>query len=167
MIEKLKNLWADDELRPAGQLLAVFIVVSTALMWWCFPDGSLLGFLFISALLCIPFAFAFNFLTTLVVDQKERLRALEITGIVMIVLGSGMMMTSQRLKRSEQQTVQQAADTVPSPQQPVSIPRPDEPTIARSTIWIGLSWILIYGGYRLTHWSTFRQGVLSLAEASL
>ena len=43
MIEKLKNYWADDELRPAGQLLAVFIVVSTALLWWCFPDGSLLA----------------------------------------------------------------------------------------------------------------------------
>ena len=167
MIEKLKNYWADDEIRPAIQLLAAFIVVSTAFLWWCFPGGSLLGFVFVSALLCIPFAYAFNVVTNMVFDRKDRLRTLEITGVVVLVLGSAMMMESQQKRRDERMMESRAGASATSANQQVPSPQvADEPEISRSTILIGISWMMIYGGYRLSHWSVFRQGELSVTDPS-
>lgn len=166
MIEKLKNLWADDEIRPAIQLLAAFLIISTAFLWLCFPDGSLLVFMIVSAILCIPFAFAFNYLATLVFAQKERLRALEITGIVVLVIGSALMMASQQQKRDER-LVQQVDNTnATAPHQISSSQDTDESDISRSTILILVSLMMIYGGYRLSHWSAFQQGELSVTDAS-
>ena len=123
-------------------------------------------FLIVSAMLFIPFAFAFNYLATLVFAQKERLRALEITGIVVLVIGSATMTASQQQKR-DGRLVQQVDNTdAPAPHQVSSSQDTDESDMSRSTILILVSLMMIYGGYRLSRWSAFRQGELSATDAS-
>lgn len=168
MIRHILRLWSDDELRPAIKMLSVFIVIATMVIKLGFADSTLLGSFLAAIALTIPFAFAFNYVAALVRDKNTRLKLLGSLGATLMVFGAGVAfgaINQVNVRRNPASTYPLNADQ-PNPAPAISA---NDEAEDRKTLYTGIAlvgFLVTYGGYKLLHWSAYRQGQLCVRQES-